>query len=570
MAACIVFATAPAQNYRVTWGEEMKLKKGTTDMDIVTADNTGVYFSEGHLKMKSYFVIGATYGTAYKLYKFDKNFAEVWEKEYKKELKGLAFHSFQPLGDDIFLFATDYIKKERTFLVFGAKIDKNTGELAGEMMQLGSYELESKKDDFEVKFEQINGGKNILMVSDISNSDRNTLGVSVMDNKFKVQHKAMINLTYQKNHYALQDVKFTKSGKIVLLGKEMEDVPIGKRKKRTRLVFKQYVMTTYDNKGKKEKDINLNAGSKFIIGGKLIEEPGGELLLAGFYSNEYKKSDLNGFFMNKVDVQNGQLLLSSFKEINETMLGKPVDDDSEDDDEIKESKKAAKKAQDDEDADEFPNNFVIKTVDINPADNSYVITAEVSEYRRYTYTSTQRTGNTWQTTTTTVHQFRNRDILVINADKDAKIRWLNAIPKSQYEEVRSSNSGGLGFSYHTDVTGFFAKGGGMPYYSSYQTFLNNKGQMVLIMNDHNSNNVVAQYGDKVKTISNFRKKSSVYGVAVDIATGKMAKKVIVANDEELIMMPRHSLVAGGELFVPSWRKRTLAKTQFKMAKISLK
>jgi hypothetical protein len=565
-AVFFIYVTVPAQTtYKVTWGEEMKLKKGTSDMEIVVADNSGVYFTEGHLK-KTYFSFSGA-STAYTLYKFDKNFAEVWDKDYKKELKGLDFHSFQPVGDDLFLFATDYIKKERTFKVFGAKVDKNTGDLMGEMQELGSYELESKKDDFELKLERINNGKNILMVADISNKDRNTLGISVMDNKFKVHERAVINLSYEKNHFSLEDVKYTTSGKIVVLGREMEDVPVGKKKKRTKLVFKQYVMSTYDNKGKKEKDINLNAGDRFVIGGKLIEEPTGEVLLAGFYSNEYKKNALNGFFMNKVDVTKGELLLSSFKDIDESMLGKPLDDDSEDDDELKDSKKAAKKAQEDDDADDFPNSFTIKSVDVNPADGSYVITAEISEYRRYTYTSSSRaTNGVWQTTTTTVHQFRNKDIMVISADKDAKIKWLNAIPKSQYEEVRSTNTSAFAFSFYTDYSGYFAKGGGMPYYSSYSSLLS-KGQLVLLMNDHSSNNVVANYGDKVKTVSNFKKRSSVYGLSIDINTGKINKRFIVGNDEELIMMPRHAYVVNNEVFVPSWKQRTLAKTQFKMAKI---
>ena len=60
---------ALAQTYSVTWGEETKLKKGSVDFDIVNADETGVYVVEGKLRMKSYFVIGATYGTDHKLIK---------------------------------------------------------------------------------------------------------------------------------------------------------------------------------------------------------------------------------------------------------------------------------------------------------------------------------------------------------------------------------------------------------------------------------------------------------------------------------------------------------------------
>ena len=106
IAFCLVVSNALlAQSYRVTWGDEIKLKKGTTDIDIIGADNTGLYFTEGRLKMKSYFVIGATYGNAYKLYKLDKNFNPVYDKEYKKELKGYDFHSFQMLENELFLFS---------------------------------------------------------------------------------------------------------------------------------------------------------------------------------------------------------------------------------------------------------------------------------------------------------------------------------------------------------------------------------------------------------------------------------------------------------------------------------
>jgi hypothetical protein len=135
-----------AQQYQVSWGDALKMRKGTTDMEIVAADNTGVYFSEGSLRMKSYFVIGASYGTSYKLIKFDRNFDEVYEKEYKRELKGLEFHSFQVLGQDIFLFATDYVKKEKAFKVYAAKVDKSSGDLTGNLQEIGSYVLENKRE----------------------------------------------------------------------------------------------------------------------------------------------------------------------------------------------------------------------------------------------------------------------------------------------------------------------------------------------------------------------------------------------------------------------------------------
>ena len=559
-----------SQSYGINWGDEIKLKKGTTDLDIVSADNTGLYFTESRLKMKSYFVIGATYGTAQKLIKFDKNYSEVFDKDYKKELKGLDYHSFQPLENDIYLFSTDYVKKEKLFKAYGGKIDKNTGDLQNDFIELGSFALESKRDDYEMKMKPIRNGKNFLMVANISGKDRVSLGISLLDRMLKIKENTVINLSFEHKEFSLQDVQYTVNNKIILLGKQFEETQVGKKKKK-RFVFKQYVMMIYNNKGQKEKDVALNSGDKFIISGQLIEQADGGMLLAGFYSNTSKKDDLNGFFINKVDPQNGDIALSSFKEINAGMLGNNFEDQSDEDDDTKENRKRPSKANDDDDEEEFPNNFIIKSVDINPSDNSIIITSEVSKYSYYSYTSSSynSTTRTWNYTTNFIHKFTNQDILVINSDKDGNIKWVNAIPKSQLEEIRTSSNNRGGISFYNDYSGFFAKGGGMPYYSSYASLINNNN-LFIILNDHTSNNVNAQYGDKVKRVFNFKKRSNVYGISIDLATGSMTKKFIAANNGETILMPRHGYVVKNELIVPSWRMHALAKTELKFAKITVK
>lgn len=567
----VSFTQTPATTYRMTLGEEIKLKKGTADLDIVAADNTGLYFTESRVKMKGYFVIGATYGTSIKLMKLDKNFGEVFDKEYKKELKGLEFQSFQTLGNDLYMFATDYEKKEKLFKVYGARVDKNSGDLVGDFLELGSYQLESKKDDYEMSMTPVHNGTAFLMVSNISGKEKVTLGVHLLDKNLKRKESAIIDLSFNPDNYALQDVQYTKNNKIILLGKEYEEAQYGK-KKRKRLVFKQYVMSIYNSDGKKENDVKIDSDDRYIISGKLIEQPTGEMLLAGFYSNAAKKEDLSGFYINKVDPVNGSLLLSSFKEINSGMLGKSFVDETDDDDMTKEEKKQAKKAKDDDDEEEFPNSFTIKSVNINPVDNSIVIASEVSRYAYYTYTSSTYNNATrsWSTTTTHVHRFTNQDILLINADKDGNIKWLNALPKTQVEEIRTSSTNrGSGVFFSSDNSGYFATRGGMPYYSSFTSLINND-KLVIIMNDHTSNNVNPEYGDKVKTVYNFRKRSNVYGVSVDLATGKMTRKIIGSNNDETILMPRHAFVVKNELFIPSWRQHMMAKTELRFAKITVK
>jgi len=563
-----------ATTYKMTLGEEIKLKKGTADLDIVAADNTGLYFTESRLKMKSYFLVGATYGTSIVLMKLDKNFGEVFDKEYKKELKGLTFHSFQTLGEDLYMFATDYVKKEKSFLIYGAKVDKSSGDLTTDFIELGNFQLESKRDDYEMKVSTVQNGAAFLMVSNISGKENVTLGVQLLDKRLNKKQSCLINLDVNPDTYSLQDVQYTKSNKIIVLGKEYEEAQYGKKKKK-RLVFKEYVMSVYKPNGKKEADVKMEADDRYIISGKLIEQPTGEMLLAGFYSNAAKKEDLNGFYINKVDPEKGTLLLSSYKEINSGMLGKSFIDEADADDLTKEEKKQAKKEKEDdeEDADEFPNSFIMKSVNINPTDNSITITSEVSKYSYTSYTTYSYSGTgaarMSRATTTYIHRFTNQDILIINADKNGNIQWLNALPKSQYEEVRTSSSGSGGFSVSYDYGGYFANGGGMPYYSSFTSLVNNNN-LVIIMNDHTSNNVNPQYGDKVKSVYNFRKKSNVYGISIDLATGKMTRKNIGSNSDETVLMPRHAFIVKNELYIPSWRQHMMAKTELRFAKIVVK
>jgi hypothetical protein len=425
-----------------------------------------------------------------------------------------------------------------------------------------------------MKMTPINKGSSFLMVSNISNKDRVSLGISVLNKSFKRTESTIIDLSFNPGEYALQDVKLS-GNKIVLLGKQYEETQIGK-KKRKRWVFKNYVMSVYTMDGVKTKDVTMETADRFVINGRLIEQPEGGLLLAGFYSNTSKKSDLSGFFINKLDVDKGELTLSSYKEINAGMLGQSFTDEGDEDDETKEDKKQAKKAKDDDEEDELPNEFIIRSVDINPVDNSIVITSEVSQYSSYSYTSSNYNASTrsWTYTTYYVHRFTNQDILIINADKNGNIKWLNAIPKSQREEVRTSGNtssswGGSQSWYGSDVSYYFAGAGGMPFYSSYASLLNNNN-LVILMNDHTSNNVNAQYGDRVKTVFNFRKRSNAYGVSIDLATGKMTRKFIATNNDETILMPRHAFVVNNELYMPSWRIRMMAKTRLKFAKITVK
>lgn len=559
-----------SQSYRTTMGQEIKLRKGTSDLDIVTADNTGLYFTEKKLKVNGYFILFVTTGEENTLYKFDKNFNPIYDRSYKKELKGLSFHSFQALDNEIFLFATDYLKKEKLFKAYGVKVDKTTGNLQGDFIELGSFQLESKKDDFEMKLTKIKGGKNFLMVCNISSKDKASIGISILDKGLQKKESGIINLDFEPQQYSLQDVHYTNTNKLLLLGREYEQTEVGKKKKK-QWIFKQYTSALYAVDGAKEKDILLNSNDRFIINGKLIDRPDGGVLLAGFYSNTAKKEGLNGFYINKIDVVKGALELTAYKEINSAMLGQSYSDANDEDEEQKENKKKpAKKGKDDDDDEvEFPNDFAIRSVDINPLDSSIIITSEVFQFKHYYFTQSDYVNGSWRYTTTQGYRFTNKDILIINASKNGEIKWLNALPKNQVEDIRSSSTSTGGLSVTTNWTGYFATAGGMPYYSSFSSLIA-KDKLILLFNDHTSNTMNTPYGEKVKEVNNFKKRSNVYAVAIDFATGEMKRKFILANDPETVLMPRHAYVFNTDFIMPSLRMKALGKSELKFVRINVK
>lgn len=531
------------------------------DFDIINADETGVYLLEGKMKMTSYFVIGATYGTAFKLYKFDKNYNSIYEQDYKKLMKGLSFKGIQFLQKDMFLFGHDYIKKERKYIIYGVKLDTKTGEPKGEMQELATFELNSKRDDFDYSFTPTPDSSKWMLVGDVSTETNTAISIAILDKELKQKGRTQINMSYDKKSFTLEDIMMVNDGKFLVLGKQYEMVPTGKRNKTVR-TFTKYVFSKYDAKGKKEMDLPTDVSSHYAMSGKAIYLPDGQLSLAGFYSNDPKKKEVNGVFLHKVDVNTGTVLQSSFKELSANMLDQAEEDENELDKEEKNARKEREKAKEkDGDEDGISRDFVIRNVEVNPVTGALYLIAELSRFQ--TWTTSHYNGKTW--TSRTYYMYTNSDLLVISAGAQGQIEWINTLPKRQVETISSSGSG---LGYYSPVTDFFARGGGMPFYSSFN-YTMRENKMVFLINDHEQNAEVKKLGDKVKTINNFRK-SVAYAVTLDLKNGQFSRKILLSNEDDPVLMPRFSYVAGKDFFLPAMKTKALGKTEFKMGKVSIK
>jgi len=562
-----------AQSANVTWGDEFKLKKGSTDLEVMHTDNTGVYVKESHFALKSYFVIGATTRESATLTKLDKDLKELYSNNFNKELKGKEYETFFFLKNKLFLLATDYSKKNKTLTLFAAEIDKSSGELAGEFTEVTSWQKEEKSEDINFKATYNADSTKMVLVSTIEGKEKNNYEVRQFDDKMKATDKPIaISNEFDPKTFVLEDVVYTTNGNVVMIGREYE-YQEGKKKKAKFLDFKNYVIRIYDNQGKQIRSINTAINAKWLVSTKVMQLPAKELVLAAFYSDEKRGKEINGMLVQRIDPQTGDVISTSQKDINTSMITTLEDDNGDDDDDEsrKERKEREKleKIQNDEDG--FSKYMRFRNF-IYTADNGLVILAE--KYNSYTYTTTSYSpptgtgfGSMGRTTTTTYQVYECGDIMMSKMDAGGNINWLNVVPKQQREVIQTGSGAGYSTGFNFNFN-FFNGGFNWPFYAGFG-ILPASNSVSIIFNDNKKNDKVLQLGQKVKKISYFGK-SDCFALTLNTMTGKYTRASLFNNKENPTAMPRLSSVLGNELYMIGKDDRMLGKTKIAIARMSIK
>ncbi len=558
--------TVNAQNANITWGDEFKLKKGSTDLEVMHTDNTGVYVKESHFALKSYFVIGATVRESATLTKLDKDLKEEYSNNFNKELKGKEYESFFFLKNKLFLLATDYSKKEKTLTLFAAEIDKASGELSGEFTEVTSWQKDDKKEDISFKATYNADSTKMVLVSTIEGREKNNYEVRQFDNNMKALGKPVaITNEFDPKTFQLEDVIYTYAGNVVLIGREYE-YQEGKKKKNKFLDFKNYNVRIYNNEGKQLKEINTAINAKWLVSTKIMQLPAKDLVLAAFYSDEKRGREINGMLVQRINPLTGDIISTSQKDINTAMISTVEDDNADDDDDEsrKERKEREKleKIQNEEDG--FSRYMRFRSF-IYTEDKGLIILAE--KYNSYTYTTTTYQAGSgtmpgrW--TTTTYQVYECGDIMMSKIDAAGNIGWLNIAPKQQREVIQTGSRSGTGLSFS-----FFRGGFNWPFYAGYGV-LPGSNSLNIIFNDHKKNDNVLQLGQKVKKISYFRK-SECFAINLNTTTGKYTRSNLFSNRDVPTAMPRLSSVLGRDMYLIGKEDRILGKTKIAVARLTIK
>ena len=193
-----------AQNPKITWGDEFKLKKGSTDLEVLTVDNSGVYLRESHYVLKSYFVIGASVRTSASLIKLDKNFIEQYHSDFNDELRGKEYESFFTFQNKMFILSSDYEKREKKLTLYTAEIDKSTGKLSGDWVELTNWIKEEKGNDINFKMTYNEDSTKMVLVSSVEGNEKNTYQIQEFDKNLNSSKPVTISNEFEGKTYQLE------------------------------------------------------------------------------------------------------------------------------------------------------------------------------------------------------------------------------------------------------------------------------------------------------------------------------------------------------------------------------
>lgn len=563
----ITVSSFAQQRSTVKWGEDFKFRKGTTDLKVILSDKTGAYLQESHVAVKTYYVIGGDFRGSATLVKMNANLAEVYRHSFNKELRGKQFVQFFSCGNNLYIFSSAYNRSERQTDIFAAKVDKSTGKLAVAWKQLTSLQQEKRKDKFHFKLTYNADSSKMVIVSSVEGKERNEYRVQEFDSNLKASAKPIIiSNEFEVKKFQLEDLLYTINRKVILVGRvyEYED---GKKKKEKFLDFSHYNIRVYDEKGKRESEINTSINGKWLSSTKVLQEKNQDLVLAAFYSNEKKGNTIDGLLTQRIDITNGKVLSTSAKQINRSLLS--AERDSTDND-VKEDKNA-KESQDKtkEESEGFSRYMKFRNI-FYTTDGGLVILAE--SYNHYLRTSSSYSpgtnGSPGKWTSTTYSIYKSGDIMMCKINAAGDIDWLQVQPKDQDERYVIGRETNIVASSPASGGASFFAAVNMPFYSGFGA-MKIGSSIQIIFNDNPKNAAVVDASRRMEATYRFSK-SDCFILDVDVATGKFSRKLLFSNDERPTAMPRVGSVIGNEMYLVGRADRLFGKTRVSVGKIMVK
>ncbi len=418
------------KNVKITWGEEIKMKKDSYYSKVVYASENSICLAKW---MKGDFYLEMQ----------NKNLQTLKEQEIdlKPNKKDLSLEGTFEFGDLLILLASRTDKKSKTNSLYYKTIDKFTLKEKSDWNLLSEiFFLKNRRNGYFNYTLSEDENKLLIYISQpVEGKDSpERFGFKVFDQSMDLLWKKDIELKYNENLFSIGGFVLSNRAEVYVIGRKLlyrEDRP-------KQIMSKEYHILSYTQDNNNQ-DYKIDLEDKYIKDIAFGFNPSGNLICSGFYSkNGAESNGIKGVFYILIDPITGNVLQQTSKEIDENFITEDWTDRYKEK-VLKKKEKKEKKGKKAKEIEAYK--YDLKDLIVYD-DGSATLLAEQYYVRTVTTSTTDANGN--RHTHTTYHYYYN-DIYIIKIDKSGEILWTSKIDKYQH----SINDGGYRSSFHLHTRG---------------------------------------------------------------------------------------------------------------------
>ncbi len=476
---CSAFYTmALCQKPTITWGPELLKPKKSDISTLIGADRNSFYClraTRSFLKIRQTAIEKYSKSTLTPQYVKEFRIPEVSGKDLTYEKSVL-------LKGRILVFASRYDKDLDKHILYLIKIIAEDGSVLNSPKEIDHIDAEKKRNRGSFEFVLSNDSTKLLIMHNepYEKYENQKFSYKLLDSDGNSLWSTAFELPYKDKYFTLSDYIVDNDGKVFMLANILKEKSERERKRPTYT----YDLICYDNSNKSHKEIPISLGDKYISDISFAIGPAANILVGGFYSNK-NKDGLAGTFFLSVDKSKQAIINSGTEDFSTDFMSEFM------------SERRAKKNKE---------IYNYKIDYIVTKDNGGIYMVAEQYYINVVTTCNPKGG------CTTTNYYCYNDIIVVNFNENASVKWVKHIPKRQ---VTANDYG---------------------YYSSY-SFNASKGKLYFLFNDHPKN-----YSKPVKYPRNGISRKMVTVIASLDKDGNMERSTLFsAKEEKIYTRPKISM-----------------------------
>lgn len=475
---CLAVTTGLAQE-EVQWGPDYKTSGNTYHSKVIGVSDSSFFALRIEGKSAN--------NPQYYLEKYSVASLEMeWENQLiMPEVFGSPSRYEELLFIDghLYLFVTAVDAVRETYSAYAHAID-GSGNLSQVSTELSVANVSSPRDTGKYRFIPAQDGKQLLIYYNppFEKYTNKELFFSVWNSAMEQEWTTAIELPFIDLSFDITKCVLTANEDIFLMSEttaEKGDDQVG-------ITGRSYTVIAYFKDANTIKEYEITLGGKYITSAAFSTDDLGDLLIAGFYSND-KEFSMAGTFFLRINAKTRKMESQSIKEFSADFTTQFV---------------AEKELEEDKELTSFYlDHFLIME------DGSTRLVAE----KYYEYTTSYYN---WQTGLITYdYHYVFADIIVVGVSRLGAVEWESHIPKVQHT---------------TDDSG---------YYSSYAVATSNNNLIFLYNDDPGNEDGITDETQTIKTMDNPAKALAMYASVDEL--GAVSRSALFNSKEiETILRPQ--------------------------------